>query len=86
MGLSPLLVTLTLTRFLPLLMVILPLCSSDLWRMMAPGCFSGEYSEESCGGKTVSGGMGRKEPYRADSMSPSSVHIGLCTVTRNTLS
>ena len=57
----------------------------SFFAMIAPGTFSAAYSDISMTGKAVSGGMGRKEPYKAASMSPDSVQIGSWTVTRKTL-
>ena len=56
-GLPPLLVTRNRIRSLPLLIMM-----GSFLAIIAPGIFSGAYSDMSMTGKSDSGGMGRKDP------------------------
>lgn len=80
MGRSPLFVTRSMTRFRPRLIRILSCLTT-----IAPGAFSRDHGAGLTVGKAPLDGTGRKDPYNAASRSPSSVQIGSCTVTRNTL-
>lgn len=53
--------------------------------MIAPGRACGAYTDGSGAGNRSLDGTGRKEPYSASARLPSSVQMGSCTVTRNTL-
>jgi hypothetical protein len=71
-GRSPLLVTFSRIRSRPLLRT-----TASLRVTMAPGALSLANSDGSICENTSGDGMGKKEPYKAASRSPSSVQIGL---------
>lgn len=74
------LLTLSLILLRPSLSLIVP--ASPLTAIIAPGCAVDSYTLASGSGNMSLDGMGRNDPYRAFSRSPSSVAMGLCTVTR----
>jgi hypothetical protein len=74
------LLTLRLILLRPSLSLIVP--ASPFTATTAPGCFVSSYTLASGSGNMSFDGIGRNEPYRAFSRSPSSLEMGLCTVTR----
>jgi hypothetical protein len=74
------LLTLRLILLRPSLSLMVP--ASPLTATTAPGCFVPSYTVASGSGNISFEGMGKKEPYRAFSRSPSSLEMGWWTVTR----